>query len=345
MIAKNMLDKIIEIYQVRRKVHLRCVSDVRRAAVQGRIDRTVSQRVRPRLGVGKRLLPGVLLLLVALGREYGLTIQAVAQAESNGKYVYEVASIKRNKSVANGSLMRAEGDALAATGVTVKMLVQNAYGIQYFQIAGAPSWVDSEKYDIEAKIDSRMAEELEKLDPAQRRLERQRMLQVLLADRFQLKVHRESRDVPVYALVIAKNGSKLREAHPGDTYEKGLKGPDGHGGAGLIFMEGNGGPVTGQGVPISNLVHLLSVQLGRPVIDKTALTGIYDFTLKWSPEQSAPMSMGTDGAQPRPDQPQADSSGPSIFTAIQEQLGLKLESQKGPAEMVVIDHVERPSEN
>jgi uncharacterized protein (TIGR03435 family) len=110
----------------------------------------------------------------------------------------------------------------------------------------------------------------------------------------------------------------------------------------MMFMEGNGGPVRGQGIAIANLVHLLSQQLGRIVVDKTGLTGKYDFTLQWTPDES----QGPPGGPPGIDYaPPPDSSGPSIFTAIQEQLGLKLESEKGPVEILAIDHAEKPSAN
>ena len=173
------------------------------------------------------------------------------------------------------------------------------------------------------------------------------MLQALLANRFKLAVHRETKDLPGYALVVAKNGPKLHDAKPGDTYPNGIKGPDGQPGQGLMIMGGLGGPLTGQGINIENLVRVLSQQLGRTILDETGLTGKYDFTLKWTPDDRAgPISAANQGGGSRSDDaPSSDSSGPSIFTAIQEQLGLKLESRKVPVEMLVIDHVEAPSEN
>jgi uncharacterized protein (TIGR03435 family) len=110
----------------------------------------------------------------------------------------------------------------------------------------------------------------------------------------------------------------------------------------MMFMEGNGGPVRGQGIAMANLVHLLSQQLGRIVVDKTGLTGKYDFTLQWTPDETQGPPSGPPGIGSTPP---PESSGPSIFTAIQEQLGLKLESQKGPVEILVIDHAEKPSAN
>jgi uncharacterized protein (TIGR03435 family) len=259
---------------------------------------------------------------------------------------YEVASIKPNKSGPGMVRFMGTPDGFSATGITLQMLVANAYGVQNFQISGAPSWLGSERYDLDAKMDSDTAAALKKLDQEQGRLARSRMLQKLLADRCKLTVHTETKDMPVYALVIAKNGPKMQEAKPGDTYPNGFKGLDGVAHAGTMRM--GRGQLTAQAISTDTLVHLLSQQLGRTVVDKTGLTGKYDFTLQWTPDESqggalrAPEGGGpspADGAAP------PESSGPSIFTALQEQLGLKLESQKGTVETIVIDHVEKPSEN
>jgi uncharacterized protein (TIGR03435 family) len=162
------------------------------------------------------------------------------------------------------------------------------------------------------------------------------MLQALLADRFKLTIHRETKDLPAYALVIAKNGPKLQEAKPG-TYPE-----DGKGHAGRILMDP--GQLTGQGLPIATLAEFLSEWLGRTVLDQTGLKGNYDFTLKWTPEPGQGMMLrGPEGSNPGPEGgPPTDS--PAI-TAIQEELGLKVESTKAPVEVLVIDHVEKPSEN
>jgi uncharacterized protein (TIGR03435 family) len=124
-----------------------------------------------------------------------------------------------------------------------------------------------------------------------------------------------------------------------------MKGPDGVGRAGMMNM--GPGQLTGQGLPMESLARLLSQQLGRTVLDQTGLKGNYDFTIQWTPDQSQPaMLKGPEGGKPATDNaPPPESSGLSLFTAIQEQLGLKLESRKGPVEFLVIDHVEKPSEN
>ena len=197
------------------------------------------------------------------------------------------------------------------------MLIRVAYGVEDFQISGAPNW-EYEGYDVKAKVDSATANELQKLSEDQRNLQQQRMLQALLADRFKLALHREPKEVPVYALVIAGNGPKLQKSKPADDYANGVKGPDGVP-FGPHFMKFGPCERTSQGSSMANVVRTLSQRIGRPVLDKTGLTGEYDFALRCSPDE--------------------------FFTALQEQLGLKLESTKGPVEVLVIDHVERPSEN
>ena len=268
----------------------------------------------------------------------GLLLATHSRAESRVQNTsasalqYEVASIKPNKYSSHMLGLGFWIERFTATGVTLQGLIREAYEVEDNQISGAPAWLDSERYDIEAKADKSVADELQKLSFDQRLVEYRRMLQALLGDRFQLTLHRETKELPVYALVIAKKGPKLQETHPGDNDSTGMTF-----GRGLL---------KGEGVPIALLVrHLSQQRLGRPVLDKSGLTGKYDFTLQWTPEENrAPMFKGTrDGGQ-GPDSP-PDSSGPSIFTAIQEQLGLRLESQKGPVEVLVIDHVERPSEN
>jgi uncharacterized protein (TIGR03435 family) len=253
--------------------------------------------------------------------------------------VFDVVSVKPNKSASGMIRVMGRPDGYFANNVSLKMLIQGAYGIREDLISGAPSWADSARFDIDAKVAGSDVEALKKLTPEQRRL----MLQPLLADRFKLKVHTETKELPVYELVLAKGGSKLKEATPGDTYANGIKGPDGVGRGGMMRV--GRGQLTAQAVPISNLANMLSTQLHRSVLDKTGLTGKYDLELNWTPDPGAePMFKGPDLGQHSSDNA-PDSSGPTIFTALQEQLGLKLQSARGPVETIVIDHVEMPSEN
>jgi uncharacterized protein (TIGR03435 family) len=252
---------------------------------------------------------------------------------------FEVVSVKPNKSDSGMIRIMAKPDGYAASNLSLKMLVQSAYGIREDLISGAPSWADSARFDIDAKVAGSDVDALKKLSPEQRRL----LLQPLLADRFKLKIHTETKQLPVYELVLAKGGSKLKEATAGDTYANGIKGPDGVGRGGM--MRFGPGQLTAQAVPLTTLANMLSQQLHRTVLDKTGLTGKYDLELTWTPEQGAdPMFKGAEGSPQRGDAA-PDSSGPSIFTALQEQLGLRLQSAKGPVETLVIDHVEMPSEN
>jgi uncharacterized protein (TIGR03435 family) len=208
------------------------------------------------------------------------------------------------------------------------------------QISGLPNWAKSENYDISAKVGPSDVAVLQKLTIDQRR----RMLQPLLVERFKLKVHFETKELPVYALVIDKKGPRIREARTGGDHPPGIQGGGGDANTGMMFM--GAGQITGQGVPIASLVKMLSQQnLGRRILDKTGLTGKYDFKLQWSPEKdSATMFTSAQNSQQRAT-PSVDSSLPGIFTALQEQLGLKLESQKGPVQTLVIDHAEKPSDN
>ena len=330
---------------------LACVSGVTGADLKKRIVHIMTEGVGCKLDFSRKLLLSAAgLLVVAIPVVFGLLHATQSRAQSQSPNVvatspvYEVASIKPNKSGDNRSRIMFSPDGLSATGGTLQMLIMSAYEISPHQISGAPSWLDSERYDIEAKMDSSTADELRKMSEDERKVARQHMLQALLADRLKLTIHRESKELPVYALVVAKDGPKFQEAKPGDTYSNGVKGPDGHAGAGMMF--GGNGTLTGQGVPLVNLVRFLTRVLGRSVIDKTGLTSKYDFTLKWTEERQAPMFKGTEGSQPGTGGISApESSGPSIFTAVQEQLGLKLESGKGPVDILIIDHVEKPSEN
>jgi uncharacterized protein (TIGR03435 family) len=252
---------------------------------------------------------------------------------------FDVVSIKPDKS--GGGMIRVMNrpDGYSASNISLKMLIQAAYGIREDLISGAPGWADSARYDIDAKVDGADVEALKKLSPEQRRL----ILQPLLADRFKLKVHTEIKQLPVYELVVAKGGPKLKEATAGDTYANGIKGPDGVGRGGMVRM--GRGQLTAQGVPMTSVVNMLSQQLHRTVIDKTGLAGKYDLELNWTPDDGEGMGPPPPGGGQLHGDAPPEGSGPSIFTAIQEQLGLKLQSAKGPVDTLVIDHVEMPTEN
>ncbi len=248
---------------------------------------------------------------------------------------FEVAVIKPSGPDARTQIQPQPDGDLRVTNGTLKMLISMAYNdVRDNQISGGPKWIDSDRYDILAKAE-RSDSASASPDPAKlsedeiRTIQSQvqQRLRVLLAERFSLVVHRETREAPVYALVVGKNGPKLQPAQDDSTRS----------------MRGGRGIITAQNVPLQILTNLLVNQLGRPVVDQTGLKGGFDFKLEWTPD---PGLRGSTGAPGGADAPAAtDPSGPSLFTAIQEQLGLRLESQKGPIEMIVIDRAERPSEN
>jgi uncharacterized protein (TIGR03435 family) len=240
---------------------------------------------------------------------------------------YEVASIKIDDGGPNRPVTwRETPDGLMVSNVMLELLIRQAYGIQSYQIEGAPEWINQEEYDISARIDDAETRRLQSLTKEQAQAERRLMLQALLADRFLLIVHHETKEGPVYALVVAKHGPKFQEAAPPARPEMPISM-----GAGLL---------TFNGAPMSTLVRLMAQVIGRPVLDHTGLTGNYAFTLKWTPDE-----FNLPATPQQSDQTSAEPNGTSIFTVIQDQLGLKLESTKAPIDSLVIDHVSRPSPN
>jgi uncharacterized protein (TIGR03435 family) len=247
-------------------------------------------------------------------------------AATSTAVTFEVSAIKLNKSGNSGSSSNMHDGRFTASNVTLKNVLQyQAYAVPESRILGGPKWLGSERFDIDAKMDSAAAEGLHALANDERRKQTRAMFQQMLADRFKLAAHWEMRDLPVYALVVTKKGPSFQRT----------KEPDGHTGT-----SSNNGQFNAHGLTMAQLADALtqelSKELGRPVIDKTGIQGRYDFALKWTPETDA--DVGTNSAV-------SPDSGPSIFTAIQEQMGLKLESTKGPVQVLVIDHVEMPTEN
>jgi uncharacterized protein (TIGR03435 family) len=225
-----------------------------------------------------------------------LEITAFAQTQ------FEVAAIKRSDPSHVGvQTFIAPGGKFSALTAPLKSLVCFAYQLRDHQVTGGPAWVETEPFDVSAKTDGVAGYD-----------QIRGMVQALLADRFQLKFHRETREQPIYSLVLAKNGPKLQGVQS----------------AGRGVGIGARGRLNGNGSDMATLASALSGMLGRSVVDRTGLKQFYDFAVTWTPDEE-----------------QANAPGPSLFTAIQEQLGLKLESTKGPVEVLVIDHAEKPSEN
>jgi uncharacterized protein (TIGR03435 family) len=300
---------------------------------------------RSRLLLGATVLAAITLLVasafIAPARTSAQS-QTLATDNMPPAYEFEAASIKLNKSGTTGFVAGFTADGYRAKSETLIVLLIQAYGVRPYQISGTSAWANSDHYDVEAKMEASVADALNKLTPDQLKLARQKMLQALVADRFSLKVRRETKEGPVYFLVIGKNGPKLQDSKPADDDHQ-LLGPDGGGIHGFMTINrGTGGDTkrTASEVSMPYLATVLSQELRRPVLDKTGLTGTYDFTLEWMPDRAtAPGDISND-ENALPGDP-----GASIFTAIQQQLGLKLEPGSGPVETLVIDHVERPSAN
>jgi uncharacterized protein (TIGR03435 family) len=247
---------------------------------------------------------------------------------------FEAVSIKPNKSGDRQSAMRgAPGGRLIATNVPVRRLITWAYQVRDFQISGEPAWADSERYDVETKSEGNP-----RFDFIQPTLET--MFRGVLADRFKLTLHRETKELPVYSLVIAKNGPKIHAVDEGNCPEvPNQQNP-------CRFLRNTKfGQLTGEKAPMAALTVTLSALTQTIMVDKTDLKGSFSYKLDWTPYLPQPQAPG--GAnQAMPAVPFDPSSFvPAISTALQEQLGLKLEPGKGPVEILVIDHVERPSGN
>ena len=227
-----------------------------------------------------------------------------ASAQGNAP-VFDVAAIHASRSFdPSKGLIDYSGTQLRATSVSLTALLKFAYQVRDHQIVGGPGWIKSATFDIDAGPIHAGAHGLSRT---------QRMLQSMLADRFALRLHRETRLQSIYRLVVSKAGSKMKAE---DASVSGR------------FRPGRGS-IDATAIPVSTLVTLLINEVGRTVTDETKLAGHYSFQLRFTSGLAA----------------QPDSSDPSLFTALEEQLGLRLEPARGPVEMLVIDHVEKPSEN
>jgi uncharacterized protein (TIGR03435 family) len=277
----------------------------------------------------QRGFTGPVLYLAAMFVQTGFA-QSPAKAPE-----FEAATIKRNMSGSNRVSYSGPPDSgtLTATNVNLRLLISIAWKVRTFEILGGQGWINSDRYDVVAKpAESAPGED-----------EARMMLRRLLEDRFKLMVHRETKEMPVFALLANNNGAKLRESKPGSCITFGPNSPAPSGsspgqsspGPCVGFFMGPGTMVGGK-VFMGQFADALSEVVGRIVIDKTGYTGTFDLRLEFAPEGTSGLT--ADGAD--------DSSRPSIFTAVKQQLGLRLESQRSPAQILVIDHVENaPTEN
>lgn len=257
-------------------------------------------------------------------------------AGAQTKFAYEAAAIKPFNSVENRMSFRVDAGIFEASGVRLEDLVRFAYGKNSFgatgeDVIGMPAELKDKRWDVRAKADEETVEALKKLKPEDQRKASRDMMMALLDDRFHLKSHLETKDAPVLFLVVAKGGPKLKEVAKDADAPDGRKDANGDPARGSISVRN--GVMEATDVPITALVSLLEGQMQRKVEDHTGLKGAYDITLRWRPESGGGKAAGD------------DENLPALETAIQEQLGVKLENGRGDVERVVIDHAELPSEN
>jgi uncharacterized protein (TIGR03435 family) len=229
---------------------------------------------------------------------------AVAQTTSLPSF--EVASIKQRIPDSDSSTYRTTTGRLEMRNQTLKRCIQIAYALKAEQVSGGPEWIDSDRFDIDAKAEAPVTGQ-----------ELMLMLQSLLKDRFKLLFHREMKSFPGYSLVVAKGGLKVHEVT-----------------AGLARTNTRRGSMVAEKMSLNGLARTLANILGVPVLDKTGIPGVFDMKLEWSPDDSV-------SPPPANGSGEAMSSG-SLFTAVQEQLGIRLQSEKVPLDVLVIDAAERP---
>ena len=300
------------------------------------------------------LLAAVCLTLAppfSLGQSDSPSKNATPSDASSDLPKYDVATIKPASGSDGRMMFMFMPGGINISGVPVQMLLREAFNVEDDRIVSAPGWVKTNRYDVQAKVAPEDAPKLDKLTSDQRRA----MLLPLLVERFNLKYHHEMRELPSYALVVAKGGPKMKlsaiqdpppgSRPPGDTAaaKPGDSPAPGAPPRRMMGMTGRG-HVESQGSNTEMLARILSSQLGRTVVDKTGLTANYDYTLQWTPDDAPPPKPGAEAGPQRNDSGNEDS-GPSLFTAVQEQLGLKLEAEKGTVDVIVIDHIDTPSEN
>jgi uncharacterized protein (TIGR03435 family) len=272
-------------------------------------------------------------LALALALVWGLGAhvawgQAATAALPLKPLTYEIVSVKVNKSETGGMSWNMTPDGIRMVNVRLRELVLTAYDLHNAtdeQVTGMPKWAEDKHFDVEAKVSEDDLEAYKELKYD----DRAPLLLAALQERFKLRAHIELHDLPIYSLVVAKSGPKFKPAEEGNTYANGLKfnGKAAGPGSMSINVSGTSNHAEFQATSLENLVSNLTMQVSRQVQDNTGLTGKYDFKLDWSSEDAK------------------DPALPGIFTALEDQLGLKLVPAKGPVECVVVDHVEEPTEN
>ena len=254
---------------------------------------------------------------------------------------FEVASIKGDHTGIDSMDIHTEPDRFIATNVNTKFLIEFAFNIQPFQLSGGPSWIDSEHFDIDAKEDESRAAALQKLQPGQALTDMRLMLQSLLADRFRLVVIHRTEQRTVYKLVVTKSGPIFPETAAPAAGAVNAKAPTDAAHRKGIWFSGAGQIIVND-TSMSSFASFLARQpeISTPVSDATGLAAHYDFKLQWTPVVPSLLTPGQGSVNTA-----TDIGGTSLFEALQEQLGLKLEAQKGPVDLLIIDHIEELSPN
>jgi uncharacterized protein (TIGR03435 family) len=302
-------EAILKVCKLYTESRLVCVSGITGPNLKKRIVTIMKNQSVKRMGLARKAAVTLAALSAAslpvvIGMMDTVMVRAQSVVPPRTSPAFEVASIKQDLSASGRSSIRLTNGRITMQDVTLKKVILNAFGIpddREYALSG-PDWLTTDHWDIEATFPANT--------PGQQVRE---MLQTLLADRFKMRLHRETRQLPMYWLVIAKNGPKIHAVEAGEGK-----------------TSGQAGNFVATKITMRHFADLLARQAGLPVVDSTKLEGVYDFTLNWSPAADLKVSSVA-----------ADEPGVSIFTALQEQLGLKLESGKGPVEVLAVDSIER----
>jgi bla regulator protein blaR1 len=318
---------------------LPCVSGVTGADLKKRMVHIMTARILRKLDFTRKLLlTTAALLAIAVPITFGLLHATPSHAQTQDTTMaqpaptFESVSIKPEKpagDVPNVTKMMFSLDngSFVARGVTLQTLIKMAYHVQDSQLVEGPDFLNTKTFQIDAHMSSADVEEMSKLPLERRGAD----LQALLHDHFKLVLHPETRNLPVYHLVVDESGAKLQEFTTSGQMKGGIRL-----GKGELIAEGT---------PLALLADQLSIRLGRTVVDKTGLKGKYAYTLHWTPDATEEQRLKRDGVPAGPDTSSPEASWPPLATAVQEQLGLKLEPKTEAVQVLVIDHVEIPSEN
>lgn len=285
--------------------------------------------------------------------QYPVQAQSQATAQNTSapalpNYEFDVVSIKLLDNFADAGGATFEPGGIIARNISLWWLIRMAYGAQHGEVFNTPKWIDDVRFNFEARTDADTAATLQRLSNEQQTLARQQMLRAVLSDRFKLTAHFEPRELPAYLLTVAPDGPKLQSAKSASDDPKAISDIHGNRLAGVVSFRTEANPgqegytfvVIGQSVSTTEFAAQLSRQMEHPVVDKTALSGVYDFTLRFAYQ---PMLTGTgEGGVGYYDNPM---TGRSFSNALEKDLGLKLTAGKSSIKMLVIDHVERPSPN